>query len=287
MKNTKISSFNFDRTVGSLFDRSIVTELNEGLITTYDISKCRNHLMTTFPFIKHVTGFVPNRYGNNSARVHGKLSDTRLNDMFFISISSEQYDDIDDIITICDRLYGWFISRISVRYINRYKNLDEEIFWYNSNNFVSDDDVHLSNFVIMNDIKEFYLYFEAKYSIEVPYMDDVTLYHATNCKNLKRIIKYGLIPKNNDDHPERIYFSTNMRHIKRMLFDRIDFPELTYLRIIPSKNSLYKFYNDGRTIESVFTLDCINPKYLEIMINGNWKKLTQITVDEIEKIQNN
>lgn len=166
MKNTKISSLNFDRSIGSLFDRSIVTELNEGLITTYDISRCRNHLMATFPFIKHVTGFVPNRYGNNSARIHRKLSDTRLNDMFFISFSSEHYDDIDNIITICDRLYGWFISRISVKYVNSYKNLDEEIFWHNSNKFVSDDGIYLDDFVTANKIKEFHLYFEAKYYLK-------------------------------------------------------------------------------------------------------------------------
>lgn len=285
--NDKLHIFNFDKHIDPFINRDIAVELNEGLITTYNISSCRNYLMKKYPFILHVTGFIPNRLGNNSAKIHNKLSDTTLNDMFFINISYKDYKYINKIIGTCNNLFGWFISRISVIYYPNNGIENEEIFWHRDNEFISDNNINLDDFIKTNKIREFYLFFEAKYSIETPFVDDVILYHATNRNNIKKIIKYGLIPKNLDDHPDRIYFSTDLKHIKLMFLGRIDFHNLVYLRLKQNKNSLYKFYNDGRTIKSVFTLDCINPKYIQILLNNKWIDILDLTDEQINKIINN
>ena len=283
--NAKLHHFNFDKKIDPFIYRDVAVKLNEGLITTYNISKCRNYLIKKYPFILHVTGFIPNRLKNNSAKINNKLSDTTLNDMFFIHIAAKDYIYIDKIIKTCNDLFGWFISRISVNYTNtQYKN--EEIFWHRNDKFISDDDINLNDFISNHNIEDIYLFFEAKYSIEIPYTDDVILYHATNKNNIRKIIKYGLIPKNLDDHPDRIYFSTNLKHIKTMFLERIDFYNLVYLRLKQNKNSLYKFYNDGRTIESCFTLDCINPKYIQILFHGKWIDILDLTEEQIRKIIN-
>lgn len=284
-KNKYLHHFNFNKQIDPFYLRDIAVELNEGLITSYSISKCRNYLYEKFPFIHNVAGFIPNRLGNNSAKVYDKLSDTTLDDMFFIDIDAKYYNHINEIINTCNNLFGWFISMISVEYLDKHL-LDEEVFWYRNDEFVSDNNKHLNNFIKQYNVKRLYLYFEAKYSIEVPYIDDVILYHATNCKNITKIFKNGLIPKNKDNHPDRIYFSTNLKHIKTIFINRTDFFDMIYLRIIPNKNSLYKFYNDGRTIESCFTLDNINPKYLEILYKGKWINVLDLSKSDIEIIKN-
>ena len=125
--------------------------------------------------------------------------------------------------------------------------------------------------VLNDDVDSLSIFVEAKYTVEDFRITE--LYHLTDKKYLPKIKKNGLTPKTHGNHPERIYFGKNIDDIYEMIggkFEqgsillRLNFDE--YAEEITDK---YVFYKDPRKSSAVFTLDCINPKYIQMLEKCN------------------
>jgi hypothetical protein len=110
-----------------------------------------------------------------------------------------------------------------------------------------------------------------------------------NLSFLQKIIKKGFIPKNRTNHPDRIYFTKDFNYAKSIkseddnyLIFRLNFKDY-FNEII--KN--FTFYDDPHHIDSIFTLDNIHPKYIQILLNDKWVDILDLTDEQINKIINN
>ena len=240
--------------------------LNEGLIQSYNMSKVENYLKSKFPNVIDVVNHAVNLYRIPSRKPIGNNTGS-----FEIKLSS--LDNINEIIKTIDKTYGWFVSVIVLndniafavwdlngRYlklIDPYLNMEMREYIHNVLNDVVDS---LSIFV------------EAKFTVEDFRITE--LYHLTDYKYLPKIKLNRLVPKTHGNHPERIYFGKNLDDIYEMIggkFEqgsillRLNFDE--YAEEITDK---YVFYKDPRKSSAVFTLDCIDPKYIQMLVNGNW-----------------
>jgi uncharacterized protein YutD len=105
------------------------------------------------------------------------------------------------------------------------------------------------------------------------------LYHVSHPQFKEKILKNGLVPKSKrliEDHPDRIYFTDNIKDSKSFAKLKYEFTELDeYIEYIIFKVDTsdldLKMYIDGlKTPGSnmIFTYDNIPPSALEIVYNG-------------------
>jgi hypothetical protein len=100
--------------------------------------------------------------------------------------------------------------------------------------------------------------------------DGEYLYHATDKKNLNKILSIGLIPKSKNTrsfYPERVYLSPNLEYMNSIKYQlNTDKPaEYVFLKI---KNyDTLSLYKDVRFKGGFYTYDSISPDYIEIIEN--------------------
>jgi hypothetical protein len=117
------------------------------------------------------------------------------------------------------------------------------------------------------------LRFEAKFDTEwIP--NSRYLYHVTNQKYLKKIMKSGLVPKSKNkvtNHPDRIYLSIDIDSLCEIslqldIMDFIPKDEQVFMKI--DLKNLYIFLRyDGQFEGGVYTTDNIPPTHLTIIEN--------------------
>lgn len=243
--------------------------LNEGLIQSYNMEKVEANLKSKFTNVIEVINHAVNIYRIPSRQPLGRNTGS-----FEIKISS--FKDIDEIIETIDKTYGWFVSVIVLNndiafadwnLDGIYRKVNEPYMNMVMNRYIRN---------ILNDkIDSISIFVEAKYTVEDFRITE--LYHLTDKKYLPKIKKNWLVPKTHGNHPERIYFGKNLYDIYEMIggkFEqgsillRLNFDD--YGEEITDK---YIFYKDPRKPSAVFTLDCINPKYIQIFVNDNWSNL--------------
>lgn len=150
----------------------------EGLIKTYSVQSTLNMLRKISKGTKIGTGAPSNRFGQKQIYISFNTGFDGIGDLF------------GKIIHYMGT-YGWYFGRVMGTNINK---LDAKAFFR------------------MASMPSFTLIFEPKFDLLV---DGNNLpsyfYHITPSKNINKILKKGLIPKNHckvNYHPERVYFFT-------------------------------------------------------------------------------
>jgi hypothetical protein len=122
------------------------------------------------------------------------------------------------------------------------------------------------------DVDSLSIFVDAKFTVEDFKITE--LYHLTDYKYLPKIKVNGLVPKTHGNHPERIYFGKNLDDIYEIVGGKFEYGSILlrlnfdeYAEEITDK---YVFYKDPRKSSAVFTLDCIDPKYIQMLVNGSW-----------------
>lgn len=264
-----------------------VPNLYEGLLTSYDFDKCKKYLLKKFD----------NIYSIEPIKIH-PLSGKRIpvdgdKKFYLISIRNDfsNYKNIEDVL---NNLCGWYISKAELTYKNKdgkYPfpyivgfNNTEYGFKLESND--EDYDEYSLDSIIENQDKLNIDLYKLDFICQEKFTDKVKipdiLYHGTYLAYINKIRKNGLIPKNNNNHPERIYFSDSRSIIRQIYNYRNDY---ILLRINVPENIKNEFYIDYNHDCSYFTYECIHPKYIEVLTDNGWKKLQETDNNEI-KIQN-
>ena len=239
--------------------------LNEGLIQSYNMSKVENHLKSKFPNVIDVVNHAVNLYRIPSRKPIGNNTGS-----FEIKLSS--FDNIDEIIEMIDKTYGWFVSVIVLN--------DNIAFadWDLNNRYLKVTDPYMNmemyryiHDVLNNKTDSISIFVEAKFTVEDFRITE--LYHITDTKYLSRIKKNGLVPKTHGNHPERVYFGKDLGDIYDMIGGKFEYGSIL-LRLNFNEHAKeitdkYVFYKDPRKPSAVFTLDCIDPKYIQMLVNGS------------------
>lgn len=236
--------------------------INEAVSTSYKLSACESDLKRRFVSVKEV-------YSTWRKSLFYKNEQANLGD-FKIELT-----DLSELEEICDTIensYGWFPQSLV---IDGHAFID----WDKTFNFIDDTEKYIDDWLDEYEethiIRKIYLYVEAKFTvIDNNYTE---LYHLTSESHLEKIKQQGLIPKSKGNFPERIYFAKSLYEIKDLMLDRYEDPLLmkldteNYLDEIKRK---YKFYIDPRLISwALYTYDSIDPKYIMIYENNEWKHI--------------
>ena len=240
--------------------------LNEGLVQSYNMDKVANHLKSKFPNVSDVINHAVNVYRLPSKKPTGKNTGS-----FEVKITS--FDNLDKIIDTIDQTYGWFVSVIVLNddiafadwdFNGTYVKVNEPYMNMEMNRFIHN--------VLKDNVESISIFVEAKFTVEDFKITE--LYHLTDSKYIPKIKRNGLVPKTHGNHPERIYFGKNLDDIYEMVGGKFEYGSillrLNFDEYGDEIRDKYVFYKDPRKTSAVFTLDCIDPKYIQIMDNGRW-----------------
>lgn len=237
-------------TESGYFGQYIFENINEGLITSYDVGKCENFLKNKFQNIKNVRSMRFNPYKPGS---YTKKQD-------FVAIDLKNYSNYNEIIECVKNLLGWFASEIIVKIPA--KGGYKEYKFYCFKNTIEcpelGEENDFSEFLQNNKIIGFTIVFEAKYGEKINVKTGEIYYHATDYSSLKKILKQGIVPKSKGNFPERIYLGKDVYEIKKMIGQ--NYNELVFLKIDVSGLNLYR---DERDNTACYTYDNISPKRIK------------------------
>lgn len=240
-------------------DQEYVFEnINEGLIVSYDIRKCKNYLKKIFPCIGNIKPFGINPYCRNKKPL-------TENDFVGITLNGE-YEKYDEINKKLESLIGWFSSgiviRISLDKDSQYKEFKFQK-WEDGGSekyFLIDGRLH---YTIDDFIKQFYnriiffeMVFEAKYFERFYPEKGQKFFHVTTRSRFEKIKKQGLIPMSSSNAPERVYLGLNLSSIISMLQNKIDENDI----VLEIDSGNIEMYSDPREDFCYFTYDNIPPK---------------------------
>ena len=265
--------------------------LNKGLIRTYDIETCEKHLKKKFKNIKTINPYTNNPYYNAINCINKK-------DYFYIELYSD-FENYKQIETYVYNLCGWWTSFIILNIKDKrfplkpakivdFKNYSNHQPRKIGTNLYLDE--YLEN---IKNHEYFYidtieLMIEQKFTSIQNLNYGTELFHVSNLRYLNKIIKNGLIPKNNTNHPDRIYLTTDFDFAKNTS-DEINgiIYRLNFKKYSKEIFNNFTFYDDPHHKNAIFTLDCINPKYIQILLNNKWIDILDLTDEQINKIINN
>lgn len=251
--------------------------LDEGLIMSYDFNKCKNFLLNKFSFIKSIDSTLIHPLNGKRITMNGPSH------FYYIKIDKEfiKYKQLEKTL---NNLCGWYISKATLYYkdtkfnnpnvyILKFDNLENGFIDYDFNYYL-DDLINKEELLNIKIIRIDFLCQE-KFTDNVNDIPDF-LYHGTQKENLIKIKKYGLIPKNKGNHPERIYLGDSERIIYQ-LFDNKPI-QIVRIRINDAiKDSFYVDYNHNNCY---YTHECIDPKYIDVKLNGKWISIKNIIFSE-------
>jgi hypothetical protein len=242
--NDSIISYGTDTKQEFLFEN-----LNEGLIMSYDINKSAIYLKKKFPNIIKIRSLRFNPYKRNTT--------TKKNDFVAIDLGKD-FSNYREIIKTVETLLGWFVSEIDIREENKNGYIPKVFYKFNdtfqSKDSLFKDDIEFDKYLSETPIISFSIIIEAKYGKRYKQKSGEIFYHATDKSFLKRILKYGLIPKSRGNFPERIYLGTDIDEIKNMVGQNLQ--DMIVLEI--NCDGL-KLYHDEREGTAYYTYDNIPP----------------------------
>ena len=219
--------------------------INEGLIMSYDINKSAEYLKKKYPNIKNIRSLKFNPY-----QAYCK---PKKNDFVAIDLGTN-FENYKEIINTIQTLLGWFVSEIDIK--EKAKGGYKERTFYNFNGKFLCNDIEndFKNYLSKQKIISFSMIIEAKFGKKYQQKTNEIFYHGTEKKYLKRIMKYGLIPKAFGNFPERIYLGKSIEEIKIM---KGNLSDLVILKI--NANGL-NLYEDERNDTAYYTYDNIPPQ---------------------------
>lgn len=230
----------------------IYENIDEGLITSYDMKTSKAYLKKQFPNIVNVRSLRYNPYKPNTT--------TRKND--FVAIDLKNYSNFKDIIATVKNLLGWFATSILVREAAKGGYIERKFDCFGDNEIQCpdlNDDRYLEKngfkiYLSEHRVLLFSIICEAKYGkLFTPKPTDV-FYHATDMAYLDRILKQGLVPRAKGNFPERIYLGTSIPEIRHMVENN-----LADMVILEINASGLKLYQDEREATACYTYDNISP----------------------------
>lgn len=231
----------------------IYENINEGLITSYDMRTSKAYLKKQFPNITNVRYLRYNPYKPNTT--------TRKND--FVAIDLKDYSNFKDIIATVKNLLGWFASSILVREAAKGGYIVRKFDCFGDDDIQCpdlDDDRYLGKngfdaYLSEHRVLLLSIICEAKYGrLYAPKPTDAFFYHATDMAYLDRILKQGLVPRAKGNFPERIYLGKSIPEIRNMVESNL--ADMVILEI----DALgLKLYQDVRESTACYTYDSISP----------------------------
>jgi hypothetical protein len=223
---------------------NFISLLNEGLIHTYPIKTV----------VKLIT--------NELSRLKLLVSiDTEIstNTIFVKGYSKTFYNkDIKHFISVIS-LCGYFPS--TFKFYNKKDELIDKLIYEN----IDDEFLKTLNEKILNSYFT-QITIESKFNkiVNVPNK----LYHVTLCKNTNRILKYGLISKNNNKrayHIERIYFGYNKIITKNLAYQFDEKSKYILLEIDTIGLNIIFYDDPDFTNDGCYTYDNISPNRIKIL----------------------
>lgn len=211
--------------------------LNEGLILTHPIDKSISVL--------EKTGYDVVIVGKNES----------FKNRFFVQVNNHNVD-IDKLWKITNNL-GWYCSQIR----NPFTNHDNNQVKYTRSNLTS----HFEKY------GEVMLLFEPKFDLEISTIDHKYLYHFTKEMYWSKIMKYGLVPKNQEkqaNHPERIYLAFSAYSAEKFGH-----------KIMSNPNNIQKHDNNQGIILKINVSNIMN--YFKIYQDPNYYKEGCYTLNTI------
>lgn len=242
--------------------RNISIEIAEGLIKTYNMDISKTFMKKKFPNILRIVSLDKNPYMEN-----GEFKKTKNNDFIGIVLDYNNVENYMQIIKTANDLLGWFTGHIQIRQKVR-NGYIPYIFYNYGNKFVCNDkfgrEITLSDFLNENFTLGFFaIILEAKFGEIYHQKPNEIFYHAANPDVIHKILKQGLTPRSNGNHPDRIYLGKNLSEIYKMV--GVDLNKKVLLRVDVSNIKLFKLYRDNRNSTAVFTYDNIPPSQIEIL----------------------
>lgn len=249
--------------------------LKEGLIVSYPVDACIQHLERTFKDLYCV----------------------KVNHLFNIISYNNTSEKIQQINKVVFNLLGWFGANMIVIIPpkdHRIENENEAEFVYKT---FDEDYNEKFNVTKLTTLVEKYpnllveIRMEPKYDYLVDYNElPKKLYHVTLKDKVEKILKQGLIPKSDNkltSHPERIYFVINKLGAENLIIDHnfnkkdlvyslleIDLDDLkshqkesdhNKKKIVPFKEMGVEFYKDPNFYLGYYTLNSIPPKFINVV----------------------
>ena len=221
-----------------------VIMINEGLITTHPLSKC-----------KSIIDFESGKLNYWKNINFNELNNTF--NIFFDGIPNE--NELEYLFHIYNNL-GYYISYYKI--FNN-KNQDKNFPWVDFKEYEKDT----------NNKLKIILFFESRFDEKLKYTPK-KLYHVTNIENIKNINKKGLMPlyfSDSDFRPDRIYFSLSLKDAenilnKKVFNDKIKNKNNKYIIYEIITDNIYNLvlYKDPRS-NGYYTYNHINPKNLKII----------------------
>ena len=216
-----------------------LTQINEGLITTYPILKA-------IKFLKKLLDY--NKYDYNLEYDNDTIFIKFIN----INLNRLSIDQITQLINSC----GYFISLIRF-----YDKNDVELNRLKPN--YNKDYNHIYNDII--NINSYYIQFEVESKFNYVVLSKKYLYHLTNKSFLDKILKNGLIPKSGNKlsiHPTRIYLSYT-RQGALNLINQFEYKDPILLKINVEN---MKLYSDPDYENGCYVNQNIPPKNIEVIV---------------------
>lgn len=229
--------------------------INEGLITSYEAETTKRMILSLNPRKYQI---LINSHTNSN-----------LNSMPSI------------ILTFIDG-----INNIPTNYLNKLETLINNCGWFISEITCENDKIkELENIKVFFNKKYINMVLEPKFDIKVN-VDDYPehLYHITQTKNISRIKKQGLTPRNDCKityHPQRIYLlsdKTNWKNVAVFFYNTtnnksnkyIDYNNYSLLEINVDYFKKYQYslmYDPNGSENAYFTNDSIAPSLIKVIDN--------------------
>lgn len=190
----------------------------------------------------------------------------RRDGKIMIDINNRNYKIIPDVVERIENLYNWYVSLFNAPDFDEYgdygvkntadirQSLKHDLI--NMYDSYKDEDDEMAWFSIS---------FEPTISKEMK--APKSIYHLTDQKNIKSILKKGLIPRSGNKltvHPGRVYFTKTLKAIEDLQkFDDFDLRNPVILSI-DTTNLDCKFEKDINLPTAIYTTDNISPKNIKI-----------------------
>lgn len=239
----KIIKEEFSKFEQQIIENKLIKQFNEGLIKSYPLLQSVSSITK---FLNERTNLNFEIYPNHDVNVfdlviHNGLTNSNLKEVLpFINT------------------FGYFPSSYYIER-NKMTPIFDKYSFTNLSNILND---------VNNNYKSITLRFEAKYDNDVTKVLPRYIYHISDLKNKGKILKLGLLPKNNvkATHPERIYFLKNLNN-SETLVKQFNLDKYIIFKIDRNKlDKSIKFYNDPNFIDNqgVYTYSNIKPEVIQI-----------------------
>ena len=208
--------------------------LNEGLIKTYPISIYKDTLLNNLNIL-NIELDIDINFNNETFK------------LITLKVSFEQLIIINSYVNNL----GYFLSKFIIKRNNKTNTFkyDPNTFEYQSKN---------------ND--GLILFYESKFDEQINITNKI--YHATEIKNIEKIIKNGLYPKSNSKieyHSERIYLSENKKECIKLIPKLRAFSlNINIPFVLLEINKPGKYYLDSKS-DGVYTFENIPKKNIKLL----------------------